>query len=238
MKFAIVLLVLMAIAMSSALPFHPHDKCQLLDAAGTGINVEFFKDHPVHVTGLLQPGQIYMLNTTWMHNHEPGQTTFEDDYSSVAYQFNAFLVEGAQDCAFRFIQAYKRLTGHWVIADWLSSLMLGQWASQEQLGDGPSAMFHGYQVQCLVPRIFDQAGLGALKMSSRHMSFSTELTVFNFPVEVPGLGLIESGVIDEFLAPLPGRPGESYYSISLYQGVHNGFADWAFIHRTTHVCAT
>lgn len=240
MKFLLLLFAVLFVGLATAQqPGIVNQRCNLFDSNGYP-TAEAMRKHAPYVLGMNQPGTILHLNSTVMHNHQPGTTTFEDDSHSHIYQVNGFEMSGT-GCAWTHHQFYKRTDGWWVYSKWVDEINDDQRATQQFPGSGMEPLLNSYNIRPIEPIVFEHMGATVLKFRSRNLSAFSYVASYNY--ELPDG--TELNIMDETVAVTPKTLAllqqgiiskEFYYSLNLYSDVHNGFVDWGFIFRPEKPC--
>lgn len=198
--------------------------------------------HGPYILGVTAPGWMLILNSTVMHNHEPGVTTYEDESRSYTYQVNG--VERVDNrwrmTHHQFINRYEKV---WAYAKWVDDVNNPQIASPPYAGAGNEQLFQSYNIRAIEPIMFEYLGATVLEMKARLLSDFSYIATYN--LRLPNSKRLH--VMDETVALTEetldnlaqgifvGK--EFYYSINIYQGVHNRFPNWGYIYRPEFQCA-
>lgn len=216
--------------------------CRRVNHDGT-VNIEYLARNFVHEMALLEPGQIYSLNYTYMHNLQPGVTAYEPYVpanpflSNPSYQVNR-RESNMANCYYVFHKKEEPYTGHHIFDSWLSIINREQRLTQAQPGGGVEIFPQGYEVAVAENPMFIHAGIPQLKMRSFNIGRNAVFTSISTPLPDGG----ELAVLAEAYSFPESAFGTGDFSTAAYTngillGTGNFYPELWPIDRTTITCS-
>lgn len=201
-------------------------------------NPEVAARHTTHLTRLNQPDELWILNTTYFSNDQPGITTFSPiiGANDVTYQFNTFDGNLA-GCYVEWLKVDERAPGIWGFGTWIGKFIRPQFMITPGSGQGAEPLRAAYKVEVVEPAFFEQLGALTLQIESRNIATFAETTVFNAILPDGS----EFTALTETLSPTPrsifsGVFDEYTYINGFLAGDANGYTSIDTIHSPRIKC--